>query len=128
VARYDSLRSSGQSGVGHSNPGHKDRGAMVGRGFGFVKGGSGAGKECSAIVAAQHTGECAQTVGIEFVENCAARSDPNQALLDDICDPDSSLGIEADAVGHNVSLFDNAANVRRCRGIAESRPNAAIDQ
>jgi len=42
--RRDSLRSSGQPGVGHSNPGHKDAGAMVRRGFGFVESGSGAGE------------------------------------------------------------------------------------
>jgi hypothetical protein len=117
-----------QAGVRHFNPRREDGGAVMYSSFGFVKRGRCTDEESLAVVATQHTGKCAEVVGLEVVEDRAAFGDTDYAPVENVGDPNRSLRVQANAVGYNVRLLKNLANIRCCGRFAEGRPGAAFAQ
>lgn len=99
---------------------------MVRSGFGFVEGGRSTGEESPTVVAAQHAGERAEAVGLEFIENHASFGDSYEALVENIGDPDSAFRIKTNAVWHDLSHLQNLCHIRCCWKLAEGCPGAAL--
>jgi hypothetical protein len=97
-------------------------------GFGIVKCGCGASEKCLAVVATERAGKCAEVVGLEFVDNCAAQVDTDYPPVENVGNPDGSLRVKANAIGCDVRLFKDLAHIRGCRRIAEGSPRATLTQ